>query len=194
MAEALTLGTVATTVINEGIRFLYGQATEILKIWRARKNSVNISEKENVVSTDLGNNEAQVSKIFEGNLLLPLKIDLKSISELEEQLCELIKDLSEYAEGIEELDLSNTVLLEKVDALRKVLEAICQQRLTFRGEQRKISGPIVEGDIIVNEVRGYAAAVSAKEITSGQVTGKSQAKTVEVDGKLFGIVADNIGS
>ncbi len=37
MVEPLTLTTVSTVILTEGIKFLYGQATEALKAWRGRQ-------------------------------------------------------------------------------------------------------------------------------------------------------------
>lgn len=39
MSDPLTLTVVGTIVITEGIKFLYSQATEVLKIWRDNKAS-----------------------------------------------------------------------------------------------------------------------------------------------------------
>lgn len=40
MPEPLTLAAVGGAVLAEGIRFLYGQATEAVKRWRERRDTV----------------------------------------------------------------------------------------------------------------------------------------------------------
>jgi hypothetical protein len=53
-------------------------------------------------------------------------------------------------------------LLTRVDALRKALEIVIGQRLTFQGEKRpEAEGPIVRGRINVDEVLGYCGSFEA---------------------------------
>ena len=80
-----------------------------------------------------------------------------------------------------------------MDALRQAMEAVYQQRLTFRGEQRLPSGPVVQGTIEVKSVAGLAAAVEARLITSGKVAGTIKTEKVETGGSAFGVKADKIG-
>ena len=88
--------------------------------------------------------------------------------------------LSGVVTGRTEVVTSDAALLTRVDALRKALEVIVGQRLTFRGEARpEVQGPVIRGEVHVKKVLGYAAGVAA-----GVIIGK-----VTVDGR---VVADEV--
>jgi len=116
-----------------------------------------------------------------------------AVERVEEQLRELRKDLSDYADGIELVDVKDQNLLKRIDALRQILEAVYQQRITFKGEQRPPSGPVVEGRIDVEEVAGYTAAVRARQIFGGTVRAEANARRVEPGGQVIGVDTDSIG-
>jgi hypothetical protein len=189
MPEPLTLAVVGTVALTEGIKFLYGQAGEILKRWRERR------EKKSEPTTQAEQTEAVnviLPEVFEGKLSNPV-IHFDALQETEEQLRELRKDLADYADGIEPVDSGNERLLQQVDALRQLLEAVYQQHLTFKGEQRPTSGPVVHGKIDVKQVAGYVAAVRAHVILSGTTTGEAKVERVEVGGSVVGVDINAIG-
>lgn len=192
MSTTITLATVGLAVITEGVKFLYGQATELLKIHRQKKELKEEKEKETKNSID-SLLAAKCPDAFEGNLSIPLQVDENTLFALEPQLRSLRKDVSDYAEEIEEIDQNNPILMEKINALRLILESICLQKITFKGEQRDSSSLVVEGEIKVEEVRGYAIAVAAKNISEGTVIGRVQAKSVEPGGQIYGVKTDKIG-
>lgn len=189
MVDPLTITAIGAVVITEGIKFLYGQAGEILKRWRERKDA------EKDASIQLNDTEpidVKLPPIFEGQLSAP-HIHFDAVERVEEQLRGLRKDLSEYADGIELVDITNENVLQRIDALRQLLEAVYQQRITFKGEQRPPSGLVVEGRIDVEEVAGYAAAVRARQIVSGSVRVDAKARRVEPGGHFIGVDTDSIG-
>jgi hypothetical protein len=89
------------------------------------------------------------------------------------------------------VDNSDAELLAKTDALRRLLEAILQERITLKGESRPPSGPVVRGSIDVEQVAGCAAAVRARRITGGRV--EAEANRVESEGEFIGVDVDEIG-
>jgi hypothetical protein len=189
MVDPLTITAIGAVAITEGIKFLYGQASEILKRWRERKDAAKDA------STQLNKTESvdvKLPSVFEGQLSAPY-IHFDAVERVEEQLRGLRKDLSDYADGIELVDVKDANLLQRVDALRQLLEAVYQQRITFKGEQRPPSGPVVEGRIDVEEVAGYAAAVRARHIVGGTVRAEANARRVEPGGQVLGVDADTIG-
>jgi hypothetical protein len=189
MAELLTLAAVGTVVLTEGIKFLYGQAGEVLKRWRERQG------KATEAATPAPQTEAvhvTLPEIFEGQPSPPV-MHFDAVQEAEQPLHVLRQDLNDYVEGIEPIDPSNEDLLKRVDALRQLLEAVYQQRLTFKGEQRPASGPLVTGKIDVKQVTGYAAAVRAHEITGGTVAGEGRTDHVESGGVFIGVDVGRIG-
>ena len=112
---------------------------------------------------------------------------------LEQELRETRRLLADYAEGIEVPEPGDHLVAEQADALRRLLEAVYGQRITFKGEHRLPSGPLVTGEIDVKQVAGDAAAVRAKVISSGEVRGTAKAERVEEGAKLSGVEADHIG-
>lgn len=189
MLDPLTLSAIGALAITEGIKFLYGQAGEILKRWREHKDAAKDA------STQLNKTEpldVKLPPIFEGQLSAP-HIHFGAVEWVEEQLRELRKDLSDYADGIELVDVTNENVLQRVDALRQLLEAVYQQHITFKGEQRPPSGPVVEGRIDVEEVAGYVAAVRARQIVSGTVSAEAKARRVEPGAQFIGVDIDSIG-
>jgi hypothetical protein len=83
--------------------------------------------------------------------------------------------------------------IRPMDALRLLLEAVYGQRITFKGERRQPSGPLVTGQIDIDQAAGAAAAIRAKLISSGEVTGSATANRVEQGGKLTAVEIDHIG-
>lgn len=189
MVDPLTLSAIGATAITEGIKFLYGQAGEILKRWRERKDaakdaSIQLNKTEPV--------DVKLPQVFEGQLSAP-HIHFDAVERVEEQLRELRRDLSDYADGIELVDVKDANFLQRVDALRQLLEAVYQQRITFKGEQHPPSGPVVESRIDVEKVVGYAAAVRARQIVSGTVRAEATANHVEPGGQIIAVDTDSIG-
>jgi hypothetical protein len=186
--EPLTLGALGAVALTEGVKFLYGQAGEILKRRRERKKAAEEGraegEPEPLRIKDPG--------VLEGELE-PAVIDFEAVERLEEDLKVLSQQLGNYASGIEEVDPSDEELLRAADGLRRTLEAIYQQRITFKGEERPPSGPLVEGRIDVEQVAGYAAAVRADVLESGRVRGELKATRVEHGGEAIGVDVKRIG-
>ncbi|MET9002087.1 hypothetical protein [Amycolatopsis sp. NPDC004169] len=108
-------------------------------------------------------------------------------------LTALWASLAPYAQEIEGVTVSNTSLLETTDALRKLLEASYGQRLTFKGEHRRASGPYVVGRAEIDDIAGEVAAVRARSIRSGQVSGTVVAKAGHDGGRAVGVEIDDIG-
>jgi hypothetical protein len=177
--EELTLAALTGAVLTQGITFLYTQAGEILRGWRARGTDDEVTP----VGSDAVDGELQ-----------PVVPDWDAVGELEDDVRELRRQLSDYvAGGIEEPDTGDEQLLRNVDALRRALEVVLRQRITFRGEQRPDDGPVVAGDVAIEEVRGYVAAVRAGQISGGNVTGTARVGTVHEGGQVIGVDAGRIG-
>jgi hypothetical protein len=183
VTDPLTLSALTASALTEGIKFLYGQAAELLK--RRRERSAANSDEEA---------RRPDAPPLEG-ALEPLRPDPAMLQQLEPDLRELRRLIADYADEIEPADPNDRVLLERVDALRRMLEAIYGQRITFRGENRAGSGPMVEGAIDVGVVAGYAAAVRVKAATdvSTTIRGKATAEEVGATGEIIGVDINLIG-
>lgn len=182
MTDPLTLSFLSASALTEGIKFLYAQATELLKRRYERSNKAAEEEALQPGAPPL-----------EG-WLEPLRADVIVLAELKPDLRELRRLLADYVDGISPTDPGDSALLERMDALRRILEAIYGQNITFRGEQRPVSGPVVEGVINVRAVAGHAAAVRANAITgSSTVRGEAYADEVQTGGEIIGVDIDRIG-
>lgn len=182
MADPLTLTVLGAVALTEGIKFLYGQATELLKRRRERKDAAKTIEVEAAAVPEL-----------EGELKQPLVADVEALDRLEPDLRELRKALADYAEEIEPAEPGDQKLLETTDAVRQILEAVYGQRITFRGEQRPTSGPLVTAKINIDTVAGYAAGVRAKTVSDGVIAVDASAKEVSEGGQFIGVDIDRLG-
>ena len=177
MADPLTLSVLGATALTEGIKFLYGQATELLRRHREK------SAKAPVSAPDV--------PVLEGELA-PLDPDLGVLDRVAPDLRELRRVLQDYFDDIEPVDPSDDRLLEATDALRQLLEGIYRQRITFRGERRPASGPAAAGTIDVDTVAGYVAGVRAR-IVAGNARLRGEVRAGEVTGTAIGVDIDRIG-
>jgi len=171
--------------LTEGIKFLYEQAGEALKRWRERKAAA-----KNVTVEPV---DVQLpSAAFTGHLEQP-QLHFEAVGRLEPELRDLRAALADYAQGIDEVDSGNEQLLQTADALRQAMEAVYGQRITFCGEPRPPSGPLVVGEANVNDVLGYVAGLRARKIIGGSVTGRVTAKRVDRGGQAIGLDVGTIG-
>jgi hypothetical protein len=183
----LTAAAIGAVALTEGIKFLYGQTGEILKRWRARRDKA-AQEANQAEAININLPRAA----FAGNLT-KATIDFDMVQQSEKQLRQLRKDLSDYAEEIDKVEDNDTDLLEKVDALRKLLESIYQQHITFKGENRPTSGvPVVVGRVEAKVIAGQAAGVEAKVVTGGDVKGEVKADRIEKGGSAQGVKVDTV--
>jgi hypothetical protein len=186
MPDPITLAALGTIAVTEGVKFLYNQAGELIKYWREKKKAAAATEQPKPP-------EVKLPEVFEGQLAAP-KVHDDILDRVQQNISDARKELSEYADGVQEIEPGNEAILAQVDALRRLLEAVYQQRITFKGETgRGPSGPTAEGKINVDEVEGYAAAVRAKNVTGGHVKGEATAKIVRSGGTLVGVDIGNIG-
>jgi hypothetical protein len=185
MVDPLSLGAIGGVALTEGVKFLYAQAGEVLRRWRERPR------------TDSPASDAALrppGELLDGEVE-PTEPDLDRVGAVERELRDIRRSLAVYADESdpEPVDPTDGPLLEQVDVLRRLLEVVYGQRITLKGESREPSGPLVEGEIDVDQVAGDAAAVRARVIESGQVKGSAKAKRVERGGRLSGVDTDRIG-
>ncbi len=183
--SAAGIGAVALT---EGIKFLYGQAGEILKRWRKRQGKA-VQEPNQPETINL----TLPKSVFEREPT-NATIHFEMVKQSEKQLRQLRRGLTDYVDEIDEVNENDADLLEIVDALRCLLEGIYGQHITFKGENRPASGaPVVVGRIDVEEIADKAIGVDADAINMGDVTGEVKAKRIEKGGSATGVKAGTIG-
>lgn len=183
----LTLTGVGAAILTEGIKFLYGQAGEVLKRWRERGDTA-AGETDARTTAPIA---VEAPTLLEGELER-VEIDFDAVGSLEQELKGLRAALLEYAEG-EPVDPGDQDVVRTADALRRILEVIYGQRITFKGEERAPSGPVAEGEIDVESVRGYAAGLRVGTMTGGHARGNMKANTVERDAEGIGLDVKRLG-
>jgi hypothetical protein len=190
MADPLSLASVGATILTEGIKFLYGQASEVLKRRRERRDAEKAGQPaaETVVSA----NEPPAA-VFAG-ASGPLTIHLDRVDDkIAGQLVDFSGFLSNYANESLDVDPGDGELVAAVDAVRKLLEAIYEQRMTFKGEVRPPSGPEIDAELYAEEVAGDAAVVRARLVKNGRLKLRADVGTIQKDSTFSVLVADTIG-
>ncbi|MEU9161343.1 hypothetical protein AB0D29_13855 [Streptomyces sp. NPDC048424] len=176
MPDPITLAALGALALSEGVKFLYGQAGEVLRQRRERRAE----------AVELP------GELFE-RPPAALRVDLERAEELEPELRQLRQSLSEYGQGVDEIDPSDTPTVELVDALRRTLESIYGQPIVFKGEPTPGTAIDLTGEASVKVVRGYVAAVRARAVRSGTVKGTVRADSVEQGGQAIGLDVGEIG-
>jgi hypothetical protein len=138
MVEPFSLTAVGVLALTEGVKFLYAQAGELLKYRRDRKQAPELRPPAGALAGSVE----------------PVPPDDERLERLETEVREGRKALSDYVDGVDPIDPADPELGRRVDDLRRALEAIYGQRITFKGETREPSGPLVE-----NEVRAAEAEI-----------------------------------
>ncbi|GIH20925.1 hypothetical protein [Rugosimonospora africana] len=184
MSDPLTLASVGAVALTEGIKFLYAQAGEAIKAWRTRRNSNEPSAEVELAAPDAAFDHAPRQA----------RIDFAVVGGLEQDLRDLRAALADLNDGIEEVDPHDHATLERVDGLRRLLEAVYGERFVFRGEPAvSSSAAIVKGEAVVEDVRGYVAGLRARKILGGAVAGHVRAGRVETGGRAVGVEVDSVG-
>ena len=86
-------------------------------------------------------------------------IHRETADRLEEELIKLVGMFERVNAGRKVIEPPDGQLLRAADALRRILEAIYQYRMTFRGEYRPPTGPLGPEQIDVEEVAAHASQV-----------------------------------
>ncbi len=125
MSETLSLASLSTVTITEGIKFLYEQAGDLLKRRRERRGYV-----------DEGHQSVQTPTAVAEPSALPSP-DMELIDVFHGEIRVLWDLLHGYAEGIEAVDVSDVGVLRQVDALRCIIETIYGTPIILVGEKRE---------------------------------------------------------
>jgi hypothetical protein len=189
MPDPITLSALGATALTEGIKFLYKQAGEVLKRWRERRDKLEISAD---AAAQTEPTLIQLPEVFAGGHLRA-QLHYPAVERLEPEIKELRQALSGYADETDVINLQDGDSLQRIDALRQLLEAVYQQRFSFKGEVRPADEAVVKGRIDIDKVAGYAAAVRAKVVRGGRLAGVAKAKEVAPGGSLIGVDVDNVG-
>lgn len=174
MADPLTLSVLSAAALTKGIDFLYGQASEILKSRRERKRE-----------------EAQVLTPGECDVLdgalSPARVEPVALERFGDDIAGLQAALREYISGDKPVDPSDEALLRLADALRRTLELVLAQRITFVGEQRQSAGTVIRVESEADDVAGYSASVRARYSPGSIIEVKRRTGVVRPGGEDVGV-------
>jgi hypothetical protein len=187
----ISLAAVGTVALTEGVKFLYGQAAELLKRWRERRDATKTTPSQAAESAVV----ELPADVFEGQLSAP-QIHYDKLTQVEPRLKELVRKIVPYQIDPESIDAKDENLLKAIDGLRRTLEVIYQQRLTFKGETgRPASGPFIdiEGEVEVEHALGDVAGVRIDKLTEGTVRGKATVKTADKGSIISGTYVKEAG-
>lgn len=169
--DPLSLAALGGVALTEGIKFLYGQAGELLRRRRER------------ISADRPTTPPPAGLLDRDPG--PLVPDPVVLGQLAGKLQNLRDDLEAFV--LDNSRLETHQPLPEVAALRDALEAIYGQRLTFMGEPRESSGTVITGTARVKIVEGLAAGVRIDDLSDvDRVHGEIEADTVRPGGEAFG--------
>jgi hypothetical protein len=187
MSDPVTLGTLGGWAASEGIKFLYGQAAELLKAWRERRARAAAGEEPPARLTV----PIVASDVLDGTPAEPV-VDVAVLDQENAALIRLLGGLAPYAQGLADLDPDDTELAEQAGQLRALLEAAYGQRFTFRGEQRDPTGTRVSVTQVLGHVGGDVLGIEADVAPGADADIRQQATTVEPGGSITGFKG-NIG-
>ncbi|WP_030786641.1 hypothetical protein [Streptomyces sp. NRRL S-920] len=181
MADAVTLAVLGSVAATEGIRFLYDQASEVLRAWRERRRQ------DGEAAADAA--ELNVPVVPCGVLDAPAgdgHVDAAVVAREHRALVELSAALSPYALDQLDVDTTDSELALRAGRLRSLLEAVYGQRFTFRGEDREPAGSQVSVSQALGVVEGQVLGAEAEVSKGGSLRVGQQVDTVAEKGKLEG--------
>jgi hypothetical protein len=171
-------------VLTEGVRFLFDQASQLIRAARERKQAKDSQPIIEVNVVDAGVLDGPVPSTVDGQLL----------DQENRRLIALAGALAPYASGDAEIDPEDGDLVASAADLRALLEALYGQRITLRGENREPSGTRVDVRQALGAVRGSAVGVEADGVRDASITVTQDATSVESGGSVTGVRLGRIGS
>jgi len=180
MTDPITWGVLGGWALSEGIKFLYGQAAELLKAHRERKAHKSKGPAEGQIDVPLVSTD-----VLDGTPTSTL-VNLDALEQQEPSLVKLMGGLAPYAQGLADPDPQDAELARVAASVRAVLEAVYGQRFTFRGEQREPTGTRVHVKQVLGRVSGPVKGVEADLVPGAQFDVHQQATSVEQEGSMTG--------
>jgi len=129
----------------------------------------------------------QVPGELVGTLSLPLQPDEALLQERARELETYLHVLRTYAQDPSRVSPSDEALMAVLGQVRGALEEIHGQRLTFLGEDRPRSGPLVAGQYKV--VSGDLVGMDASDAIRGDVRVEHDVGIIMPGGKVIGMSA-----
>lgn len=176
-----TLGAVAFT---ESVKFLYGQAADLLRARRERRRANSSDTKIEVAISDSAPLDANPGR---------LTADLATLERVHSELAEVGMELAPFAVGDAEISAQPTEVEELATQLRSLLEEVYSARLTFQGEDRVRTGVELTANMRIGKLRGSATGIEAERISgNSSLVSDQEIDEVTGGGTAIGIKAKDI--
>jgi hypothetical protein len=181
MADPLTLAVLGGLVATEGVKFLFSQASDVLKAWRERRAKKAAGEE----TADQLEVPVKSSDALDA-APTGQEVDLAVIEQQNQAVLELIGRLAPYANDLADIDVEDVALGEAAGQLRAILEAAYGQRFTFRGEDRERTGARVSVRQVLGDVTGGSAVGANATVADGHLEVDQQVESVGEGGSVTG--------
>ncbi len=188
MVEPLSLSVLGGVVLTEGVKFLYEQASELIKAVRDRRRAV----RDGIAQPDRLDIPMVANTVLDGPATST--VDATVLDREQAELLRLAGSLAPYASGAADVESDDHELLTSAHRLRTLLESAYGQRLTLRGEQRERTGTVVHVSQVLGDVAGEAVALQAESVDGEAHLGVEQsASHVQSGGSVTGVRIGRIG-
>jgi len=177
VTEPLSLAVLGGVAATEGIKFLYAQAAELIKAWRAR-------------GKDHEQEPLAVPIVATSALDAPpasTTVDPAVLARANATMLTLWQRLAPYAQDLAAVEDTDAELARDAGALRGLLEAAYGQRFTFRGEHREPTGTRVTVAQVLGTVAGRAVGVEGDIGAGATVEVRQDADGVSAEGTVTGV-------
>jgi hypothetical protein len=172
VVEPLSLTVLGAAALTQGIGFLYGQAGDLLRRRRERRAQAAAPMTPMEIPQTGESGQVLAGKVTPG------PVDEEALERHADQLAKLRGMLTPYREGDLPIEPGDGQLLERVEAVRLLLEQIYRQHLTFEGERRPVSGTPLQAetgdagrDATQVIVRGERSVGVGRDLTGSVITG-----------------------
>ncbi|SDO03702.1 hypothetical protein SAMN04487981_10828 [Streptomyces sp. cf386] len=183
------LATLGTTALSEGIRFLFDQARVLLDRRRGDQ------EGDGAAADESGDGVVRLPPEAFAGTLDTRRLDEAALTDSVAALRQLRTALFPFVDDADAVQPGDAELLQRVDQLRRVLEAVYGQRITFVTEvgERPASGTVIDTRIDIDEINAEVIGVSVGRVSGGSFSTEIRSKNVGPGGRVVGFRADSVG-
>ncbi|MEU9349103.1 hypothetical protein AB0D74_48685 [Streptomyces sp. NPDC048278] len=183
------LADLGTTALSEGIRFLFDQARALLDRRRSRQ------EGDGAATDESGDGVVRLPPAAFTGTLDTRRLDEAALADSVAALRQLRTDLFPFVDDEGSVQPGDAELLQRVDQLRRLLEAVYGQRITFVTEagERPASGTVIDTRIDIEQINAEVVGVSVGRVDGGRFSTKIRGRNVGPGGRVVGFQADSVG-
>ena len=190
MADGSTLSVLSGALISDGVQFLYARAGELLNWLRARKSAGAQSQSEPVPAPAVG---PVGSAVLDGPLDTR-RIDQGALEQLAAVIASGRGVLSPYAEGFIPVEAGDSTLLSAMGRVRRALEGVYGQTITFEGERgRGRTGAVLDVRMVLDDIYGEVTGGKIGRLHEGEVTIDVHGRDVKPGATVIGGQIEEMG-